>query len=90
MLLQQCHNKYKRFEYKTLLNNKSLRHSMNRFQGKHDRIGTYEVNKISLSCFDDTMNMLDYLLVTRVNYKKTYYLNNYPEKLFCQAIKILF
>ena len=26
--------------------------SMNRIQSKDHRIGTYEINKISLSCFD--------------------------------------
>ena len=26
---------------------------MNRIQGKYHTIGTYEINKISLSCFDD-------------------------------------
>ena len=26
---------------------------MNRIQNKDHRIGTYEINKISLSCFDD-------------------------------------
>ena len=36
-----------------LLNKKCLRHSMNRIQSKDHRIGTYEINKISLSCFDD-------------------------------------
>ena len=36
-----------------LLNNKCIRHSMNRIQSKDHRIGTYETNKISLSCFDD-------------------------------------
>ena len=43
------HNEYKN----VLLKNRCLRHSMNRIQGKDHRIGTYEVNKISLSCFDD-------------------------------------
>ena len=44
------HNEYKDI----LLNNKSLRYSMNRIQSKDHRIGTYdEINKISLSCFDD-------------------------------------
>ena len=43
------HNKYK----DVLLNKKCLRHSMNRIQSKDDRIGTSEINKISLSCFDD-------------------------------------
>ena len=43
-------------EYKdVLLNNKCLRHSMNRNQTKDQRIGTSETNKISLSCFDDKM-----------------------------------
>ena len=41
-------------EYKDILFNKNcLRHSMNRIQSKDHRIGTYEINKISLSCFDD-------------------------------------
>ena len=43
------HNEYK----DVLLNKKCLRHSMNRIQSKDHRIGTYEINKISLSCFDD-------------------------------------
>ena len=31
---------------------------MNRIQGKDHRIETYEINKISLTCFDDqTMDM---------------------------------
>ena len=41
-------------EYKVfLLNEKCLRHSMNRIQSKDHKIGTYEINKISLSFFDD-------------------------------------
>ena len=43
------HNEYK----DVLLNNKCLSYSMNRIQSKDDKIGTYEINKISLSCFDD-------------------------------------
>ena len=35
-----------------LLNKKCLRHSINRIQRKH-KIRTYEINKVSLSCFDD-------------------------------------
>ena len=42
------------YEYKdVLLNKECLRHSMNRIQSKDHRIGTYEINKISLSCSDD-------------------------------------
>ena len=40
------HNEYKDI----LLNKKCLRHSMNRIQSKDFKIGTYEINKISLSC----------------------------------------
>ena len=36
-----------------LLNNKCIRHSMNRIQGKDRVIGTYEISKVSLSCFDE-------------------------------------
>ena len=42
------HNEYKN----VLLNKKFLRHSINRIQSKDHRIGTYEINKISFSCFD--------------------------------------
>ena len=43
------HNEYK----DVLLNNKCLRHSMNKIQSKNHRIETYEINKVSLSCFDE-------------------------------------
>ena len=36
-----------------LLNNKCLRHSMNRIQSKEHRKKTCEINKISFFCFDD-------------------------------------
>ena len=32
---------------------KCLRHSMNRIQSKNQRTGSYEINKLSLSCFHD-------------------------------------
>ena len=43
------HNEYK----DDLLNKKYLRHPMKRVQSKNHKIGTYEINKISLSCFYD-------------------------------------
>ena len=46
-------NKKSLNEYKDVLLSKSLKHSMNRIQIKDHRIRTYEINKISLSCFDD-------------------------------------
>ena len=45
------HTEYKDF----LLNNNCIRHSMNSIQNKDNIIGTYEINEISLSCFDDKM-----------------------------------
>ena len=43
------HNEYK----DVLLNKKLSRHSMNEIQSKDHIIGTYGIDKISLSCFDD-------------------------------------
>ena len=36
-----------------LFNKKVIRHNMKRIQSKLHKIGTYDVCKISLSCFDD-------------------------------------
>ena len=49
------HNEYK----EVLLNNKCIKHSMNRIQRKDHKIGTYEINKITLSCFDDKIYIQD-------------------------------
>ena len=43
----------------TLFNKKVFRHKMRRIQDKKHKIGTYEINKISLSCFDDKTFVLD-------------------------------
>ena len=48
------HNEYK----DVLLNNKCLRHSINRIQTKNHRIETNEINRISLSCFNDKIHIL--------------------------------
>ena len=45
------HNEYK----DVLLNKKCLRHLMNTIQSKDPKMGAYEINKISLSCFDDNI-----------------------------------
>ena len=42
-----------------LFNKKVTRHNMKRIQSKLHRIGTYDVCKISLSCFDDKRYVLD-------------------------------
>ena len=47
-------------EFKDVLfNKKIIRHKMKRIQAKKHKIGTYEINKISLSCFDDKRYVLD-------------------------------
>ena len=47
-------------EFKDVLFNKEIiRHNMKRLQAKKHKIGTYEMNKISLSCFDDKKFILD-------------------------------
>ena len=43
----------------TLFNKKVVRHKMKRIQSKKHKLGTYEINKISLSCFDDKRFVLD-------------------------------
>ena len=36
-----------------LFNKKIIRHKMKRIQSKKHKLGTYKIDKISLSCFDD-------------------------------------
>ena len=38
---------------------KNIRHKMKRIQDKKHKIGTYEIDKLSLSCFDDKILVLD-------------------------------
>ena len=42
-----------------VINKKISRHKMKRIQAKKHQIGTYEVDKISLSCFDDKRFLFD-------------------------------
>ena len=49
--------KYKEF-FDVLFNKKVIRHNMKIIQSKLHRIGTYDVYKISLSCFDDKRYVL--------------------------------
>ena len=43
----------------TLFNKKVLRHKMRRIEDRKHKIGTYEINKISLSVFDDKRFVLN-------------------------------
>ena len=49
------HNEY----VDVLFNKKNMRHKMKRIQSVLHEIGTYDINKISLSCFDDKRYVLD-------------------------------
>ena len=42
-----------------LFNGKIFRHKMKRFQSKKHKLGPYEMDKISLSCFEDKTYVLD-------------------------------
>ena len=43
----------------TLFNKKVLKHKMKRTQSKKHKLGTYEIIKIPLSCFDDRRFVLN-------------------------------
>ena len=63
------HNEYKNI----LLNDKCVRHSMNRIQDH--RIGTFEITKflclaLMTKLISKTIDMMDKLLVIRVDYQK--------------------
>ena len=45
--------------FDVLFNKKVIRHNMKRIQSKLHKIGTYDVYKISLSCFDDKRYVLN-------------------------------
>ena len=42
-----------------LFNEKLIRHKMKRIQSKKHKSGTYEINKIPQSCFDNKIYVLD-------------------------------
>ena len=42
-----------------LFNKKVIRHNMKRIQSKLHELGTYDILKISLSCFDDKRYVLE-------------------------------
>ena len=60
------HNEY----LDVLLNKKVVNHSMKRKQSRLHKISTYDLNKISLSCFDDKRYALDDGINTLVYFHK--------------------
>ena len=60
-------------EYKFILfNKKVIRHKMRRIQSKKHKIATYEVNKISLLCFDDKRYIWDNSIHTLACFHKDF------------------
>ena len=53
-----------------LFNEKIIRHKMKRIQSKKHKLGTYEIDKISLSCFDDKRYVLDNGIYTLAYFHK--------------------
>ena len=49
------HENYKQ----TLLENKQMYHKMKTIRSQNHQLGSYEINKVSLSCFDDKRYILD-------------------------------
>ena len=45
--------------YDILFDKKIVRHNMKRIQAKKPRLGTYDIRKVSLSCFDDKRYVLN-------------------------------
>ena len=54
------------FNKDVLFYKKIIRHKMKRIQNKKHKLGTYEINKISLSCFDDKRYVLDNGIYTQL------------------------
>ena len=54
----------------TLLNKKIRRHKIRRTQSKRHKLGTYEINKNSLSCFDDKRSVSNDGIHTRAYFHK--------------------
>ena len=42
-----------------LFNKRIIKHKMKRIQSKKHKLGTYEIDKTSLSCFEDKRYVLD-------------------------------
>ena len=53
-----------------LFNENIITHKMKRIQSKRHKLGTYEIDKISLSCFDDKRYLLDDGILTLAYFHK--------------------
>ena len=57
--------------FDVLFNKKMMRHKMKRIQSKLHGIGTYDVCKISLSCFDDKRYILNEVLIVIISINRS-------------------
>ena len=58
-------------EYKDVLfNEKIIRHKMKRIYSKKNKIGNYDVNKTTLSCFDDKRYISNDVITTLACFHK--------------------
>ena len=70
---------FKKFK-NILLNKKIMRHKMRRIQAKNHKLETYEINKISLSCFDEKRFVLKDGIYTRAYFYKDLYYKYYFDR----------
>ena len=61
---------FDKFKY-SLCNEKIIRNTMKRIQSKKHKLGFYEIDKISLSCFDDKRYVLDDGIYTLAYFNKS-------------------
>ena len=54
----------------TLFSKKRIKHKVRKIEGRKHKLGTYEIDKISLSCFDDKRFVLDYGIHTLAYFHK--------------------
>ena len=74
----------------TLLNKKIIRHKLKRIQSKKHKLGTYEINKISLSCFHDKRFVLtDGIHSLLIYIKAQIHTNDRDSKIFSQKEDVL-
>ena len=71
----------------TLFNKKIMRHKMRRFQAKKHNVGTYEIEKISLSVFDDRQSVSNNGVDTLAYFHKDLIYVNNPSIFFQECSK---
>ena len=74
----------------TLFNKKVVRHKMKRIKSKKHKIGTYEVNKISFSCFDNKRFVLNDGIHALAYYHKDLKKQILTDKNKCTLMRISF